>query len=53
MEVHRILGPGFLKSVYEEALAIELELRKIPHERQKPINVYYKDRLAKQFVCDL
>ena len=27
LEVHRILGPGFLESVYEEALAIELELR--------------------------
>ena len=29
LEVHRLLGPGFLESVYEEALAIELELRRI------------------------
>jgi len=52
MEVHKILGAGFLESVYEEALAIEFELQKIPSERQKTINVFYKNRLAKQFVCD-
>ena len=52
MEVHRILGTGFVESVYEESLAIEFDLRKIPYERQKPIDVLYKDRLAKQFVCD-
>jgi len=40
--VHRILGPGFLESVYEEALAIELELRGVSFERQKTISVSYK-----------
>ncbi len=29
IEVHRVLGPGFLESVYEEALAMELESRKV------------------------
>jgi GxxExxY protein len=52
MEVHRNLGAGFLESVYEESLAIEFELRKIKYERQKPVNVMYKGRAAKQFVCD-
>ena len=52
IEVHKILGAGFLESVYEETFAIELRLRKIPYERQKPIDVVYKDSLAKQFVCD-
>lgn len=52
MEVHRTLGCGFLESVYEEALAIEFNLRKVRHERQKSINVIYKGLLAKQFVCD-
>lgn len=33
MEVHKTLGGGFLESVYEESLAIEFELRKIPYER--------------------
>jgi GxxExxY protein len=44
IEVHRILGPGFLESVYEEALAIELGLRNIPFERQKPIVLQFKGR---------
>jgi len=44
LEVHRILGPGFLESIYEEALAIELELRGISFERQKMIGVSYKGR---------
>lgn len=42
LEVHRILGPGFLESVYEEALAIELDLRGILFERQKMLGVSYK-----------
>ena len=42
LEVHRRLGPGFLESVYEEALAVELGLRGIPYERQVPIAVKYK-----------
>jgi len=52
MEVHSNLGPGFLESVYEEALAIEFDLRKVCYERQKGIDVFYKALLAKQFVCD-
>jgi len=52
MEVHKILGAGFIESVYEEALAIEFDLRAIPFERQKLIDVAYKDKIAKQFVCD-
>jgi GxxExxY protein len=35
IEVHRILGPGFLESVYEEALAHEMDLRGISYEREK------------------
>jgi len=44
LEVHRILGPGFLEGIYEEALAMELELRGISYERQKTISVSYKGR---------
>jgi GxxExxY protein len=44
IEVHRVLGPGFLESVYEAALAIELETRAIPFERQKPVPLRYKGR---------
>jgi len=53
MEVHSTLGPGFLESVYEQALVVELGLRKNKLERQKNIKVYYKDMEIKQFVCDL
>ena len=52
MEVHKTLHRGFLESVYEEAMAIELDLQRIPFERQKPIDVFYKGKVAKQFFCD-
>ena len=41
-EVHRILGPGYLESVYEEALAVELVMRRVAFERQVPIALEYK-----------
>ncbi len=44
IEVHRHLGPGYLECVYEEALAVELDLRHIPYERQKAFAVDYKGR---------
>ncbi len=43
-EVHNTLGPRFVENVYEEALACELEMRGIPFERQKQVNVCYKGR---------
>jgi GxxExxY protein len=53
IEVHRHLGPGYLESVYEEALAIELDLRGLPFERQKPIGVDYKGHVVGQGRLDL
>jgi GxxExxY protein len=53
IEVHRVLGPGFLESVYEEALTIELGLQHIPFERQKPIAVEYKGRPVGEGRLDL
>ena len=46
IEVHRHLGPGYLESVYQEALAVELRLRGIPFEPQKPISIDYKGTKA-------
>jgi GxxExxY protein len=33
IEVHRILGPGLLELIYEEALSYEFELRNVPYKR--------------------
>ena len=44
IEVHRVLGPGYLESVYEEALGFELDDRGIPFERQVAFSVDYKGR---------
>jgi GxxExxY protein len=43
IEVHRLLGPGFLESIYERALCHELTLRGVAFERQKDLLVRYKD----------
>ncbi|WP_295400073.1 GxxExxY protein [uncultured Thiocystis sp.] len=42
IEVHRHLGPGFLESVYEAALTVELESRGIECQRQVGVAVEYK-----------
>ena len=42
IEVHRTLGPGLLESVYEKALAKELNIRGLSVETQKPVDVIYK-----------
>ena len=52
MEVHRILGPGFLESVYEEALSHEFTLKGLAYERQKVLAVKYKSIVAGRFVAD-
>jgi GxxExxY protein len=43
IEVHKVLGPGFLESVYEQALAHALTLRNISFLRQAAISMKYKD----------
>lgn len=42
IEVNKVLGAGFLESVYEEALAVEFSLRDIPFTKQHPISLDYK-----------
>ncbi len=53
MEVHKLLGVGFLESVYEEAFKIELASKKIPFESQKKYPVIYKKKIIKDFFCDI
>ena len=52
IEVHRVLGPGFLESIYEAALAHEFDLRGITYERQKTISVPYKEIIAGEHRVD-
>lgn len=44
IDVHRSLGPGFLESVYEEALCMELHERGLQFRRQDAVTVRYKGR---------
>jgi len=54
MDVHRCLGQGFLESVYQEALELELKNRGIDYISQKQIEIYYKNQLlTKSFIADL
>jgi GxxExxY protein len=50
--VHKQLGPGFLESIYEEALAIELDHLRIPFERQKPVQIFYRNRVLGEHRLD-
>ena len=53
IDVHRALGPGFLESVYENALCLELHERGIPFEHQPLITVAYRGRPVGQARLDL
>lgn len=52
IEVHRLLGPGYLEQVYEEALAVELKLRDIPFQKQMAIALDYKGQPVGQGRLD-
>jgi len=52
-EVHNVLGPGYSENIYEEALAKEFKMRKIPFERQKSIEVKYKGEKVGEYKLDM
>lgn len=56
MEIHRILGSGFLEPVYQAALEVEFGKRTVPYQRELELPVYYKEeplgvRYRADFVC--
>jgi GxxExxY protein len=53
IEVHKILGPGLLESIYEAALCIELDDRGIRYAQQVRIPAYYKGRPLGKYELDL
>jgi GxxExxY protein len=53
MRVHRVMGCGFLESVYENALAIELLSHGISFQRQVELLVRYRGEVVGKFYADL
>jgi GxxExxY protein len=53
IEVHKTLGPGFIESVYESALCLELTRRGLAFERQKTVPVLYRGEPVGEHRLDL
>jgi GxxExxY protein len=51
LEVHKILGKGFLEVVYKDELSREFNIRGIPSEREKKFEIYYKEIILPHFYC--
>ncbi len=52
-QVRMELGPGFLESVYRNALGIELSKHGISYDMEYPLNVFYKDEVVGEFRADM
>lgn len=53
IEVHRQLGPGFIESVYQSALVIELRKRGLAFQIQKPVPILYDGEKIGEHKLDL
>ena len=53
MHVHRVLGPGFLESVYQNALMLRLQKAGLTAKGQYPLSVYFEDEIVGQFCVDV
>jgi GxxExxY protein len=42
IQVHKKLGPGFMESIYEGALCLELNKQGIMFEQQQEVKIYYE-----------
>ena len=53
MRVHSALGPGFLESVYQNALILELQKLGLKIDAERPITVCYDGQVVGLFTADL
>jgi GxxExxY protein len=53
MKVHRVLGPGFLESVYKNALLFELSRAGLQASPEQRLTVRYEGAVVGEFVADL
>ena len=53
VNIRKHLGPGYLESVYKNAMLVELEKNGLAYEVEKPINVYYENVLVGEFKADI
>ena len=53
MKVHSALGPGFLESVYQNALIWELQKLGLKVDAQRPITVHYDGQVVGVFTADV
>ena len=51
--IRRCLGPGYLESVYKNAMIVELKKNDLSYEIEKPISVFYDDVLVGDFKADI
>ena len=51
--VHSKLGFGFLESVYENSLMIELRKAGLHAEQQYPVKIYYEKEIVGDYVADI
>lgn len=51
--VYRVLGFGFLESVYKKAMIIELQKNDLKSEEEKPLKVHYDKQVVGDFYVDL
>jgi GxxExxY protein len=51
--IRRVLGPGYLESVYKNSMLVELNKRGLVYEIEKPISVYYENVLVGDFKADI
>lgn len=51
--VHNSLGAGFLEKVYENAMAVELEMQGIAFQKQAPLKVVYQGRVVGEYFADM